>query len=71
MGDGAFRLPAGNALAPQNSQQLVQQGGSLLLHGNEILYAHKDSGVLMITDVEALLAVIQAETSTAPTPTQS
>jgi hypothetical protein len=59
-------LTTRDKLAPQDSQQLVQHGGSILLRGDEILYSHEDSGVLMITDVEALMAVVQAATSHAP-----
>lgn len=51
---------AGSKLAPEDSQQLVQQGGSLLLRGDKILFTNKDSGILMTTDVDALLPALKA-----------
>jgi hypothetical protein len=51
---------AGSKLAPEDSQQLVQQGGAVLLKGDEIQYMHKDTGPLMFVDVEALSQAVRA-----------
>eukprot|EP00892_Ulva_mutabilis_P005367 jgi/Ulvmu1/3201/UM015_0242.1 len=53
-------------LAPEDTQQLVQQGGSMLVKGKgEILFEHADSGILQITNVEKLMEVVQGATSAA------
>jgi hypothetical protein len=59
---------AGSDLAPSDSQLLVQQGGSLLLRGKgEVLYAHKDTGILMTTPTDPLMdAILKATRASLP-----
>lgn len=60
---------AGSKLAPEDSQQLVQQGGAVLLQGGEIRFLHRDTGPLMFVDVEKLADAVRscsAATMTGP-----
>jgi hypothetical protein len=50
---------AGSDLAPEDTQQLVQQGGMVLLCGDDIKFSHKDTGILMTANVDALLAAVK------------
>jgi hypothetical protein len=56
----ACALRAGSKLAPADTQQLVQQGGAVLLQGDTILFQHKDTGPPMTADVDKVLAAAQA-----------
>jgi hypothetical protein len=46
-------------LAPEDTQQLVQQGGSLLMKGNTIVFEHQDTGILITTDMKALFEAVE------------
>lgn len=50
---------AGGELSPADPNLLVQQGGTLLLRGNQTLWRHNDSGILKYTDIYALLAAAE------------
>ena len=49
-------------MAPEDTQQLVQQGGAVLLQGNDILYYHKDTGPLMTARVDEICEAAEAAT---------
>jgi hypothetical protein len=53
-------LRAGGELSPPDTNLLVQQGGSLVFKGTDVIFRHNDSGILKYTDVDALLAAIDA-----------
>lgn len=56
---------SGSELAPEDTQQLVQQGGSILMKGRDVvLYEHADSGILKTTDVEKVLEVVKTGAAT-------
>lgn len=57
----------GSDLSPPNSELLTQQGGTLVLSGQDLLYKHVDSGILKYTDVdEVLQAALSADYTSPP-----
>lgn len=46
-------------LAPKDTQQLVQQGGSFLVKGSDVIFSHRDTGILITTDVDELMAAVR------------
>jgi hypothetical protein len=39
---------------------LVQQGGTVVFKGTAVIFRHNDSGILKYTDVDALMAALDA-----------
>lgn len=50
-------LPRWGQLCPPDRELLVQQGGTLVLDGTDVIYRHDDSGILKYTDLDQLLSV--------------
>ncbi|CAD7696283.1 unnamed protein product [Ostreobium quekettii] len=51
-------LPKWEKLCPPDNNLLVQQGGTLVFKGDEVVFKHEDSGILKTADVEELLAAV-------------
>jgi len=52
-------LPNWKQLAPEKEELLIQQGGTLVIdsYDKKILYAHRDSGILVYADVETAISI--------------
>jgi hypothetical protein len=55
-----------SALSPPNESLLTQQGGCLLLDNTDVVFSHRDSGILKYTDVDKLSEAIAAGPAAAP-----
>eukprot|EP00879_Flechtneria_rotunda_P025975 GHRR01027642.1.p1 GENE.GHRR01027642.1~~GHRR01027642.1.p1 ORF type:complete len:151 (+),score=48.13 GHRR01027642.1:67-453(+) len=53
-------LPKWSQLSPPDANLLTQQGGALVFEGQQVLFKHMDSGILKHTDVDALVAALEA-----------
>lgn len=53
-------LPKWGELSPPDTKLLVQQGGTLVFKGTDVIFRHNDSGILKYTDIDALMAAIDA-----------
>jgi hypothetical protein len=53
-------LPKWGELCPPNEQLLVQQGGTLVFLGTQLVLQHRDSGILKYTDVDKLTEAVMA-----------
>jgi hypothetical protein len=53
-------LPKWGELCPPNEQMLVQQGGTLVFEGTDVVFEHRDSGILKYTDVDMLSQAVLA-----------
>ncbi|CAM9558770.1 unnamed protein product [Chrysoparadoxa australica] len=47
-------------LAPENSELITQQGGTLVFEGKDVIYEYKDKGILVYTDILDMLRAIGA-----------
>lgn len=56
----AAAVCAGGGLSPPDTKLLVQQGGTLVFKGTDVIFRHNDSGILKYTDIDALMAAIDA-----------
>jgi pyridoxal biosynthesis lyase PdxS len=63
-------LCAGGELSPADTNLLVQQGGSLVFKGTDVIFRHNDSGILKYTDVDAMMAAIDASRGSSMQPAQ-
>eukprot|EP00882_Tetradesmus_deserticola_P017706 GHRQ01018977.1.p1 GENE.GHRQ01018977.1~~GHRQ01018977.1.p1 ORF type:complete len:145 (-),score=68.62 GHRQ01018977.1:20-454(-) len=72
IGDGCavVALPAGGDLSPSDTRLLVQQGGTLMFRGTDLVFRHDDSGILKYTDVDALMAAADASSGGSMQPAQ-
>lgn len=52
--------PVGKELSPPDSNLLVQQGGTLVFKGTDVVWRWNDSGILKYTDISKLLAAAEA-----------
>jgi hypothetical protein len=67
---GAVCAHAGGELSPADTKLLVQQGGSLVFKGTDVIFRHNDSGILKYTDVDALMAAIDGSRGSSVQPAQ-
>ena len=58
-------LPKWGELCPPNEQMLVQQGGTLVFEGADVVFRHRDSGILKYTDVDKLSQAVLAPAAAA------
>jgi hypothetical protein len=61
---------AGGELSPADTKLLVQQGGSLVFKGTDVIFRHNDLGILKYTDVDAMMAAIDASRGSSMQPAQ-
>lgn len=45
----------GDDLCPPKTDLITQQGGTLLFEGEDLIYKHRDSGILITPDVDELM----------------
>lgn len=58
---------SGDALCPPKTDLITQQGGTLLFEGDNVIFQHRDSGILVTPDVDELMrAASQASSSVVP-----
>eukprot|EP00882_Tetradesmus_deserticola_P017039 GHRQ01018226.1.p1 GENE.GHRQ01018226.1~~GHRQ01018226.1.p1 ORF type:complete len:297 (+),score=106.89 GHRQ01018226.1:869-1759(+) len=63
-------LPKWGDLSPSDTRLLVQQGGTLMFRGTDVVFRHDDSGILKSTDVDALMAAADASSGGSMQPAQ-
>jgi hypothetical protein len=54
---------AGGELSPADTQLLVQQGGTLVCKGQQVVYRHNDSGILKYADIDQVVAAATPATA--------